>query len=116
MRAGNLDRRITLQRKVVTQSSTGQPIETWSSLTGNRWASVRPVDGDERFTAPQYAAKQQVEFRIRWSSDVADFTPLDRILYPADSSDPTAIYDVLAVHELGRRDGFLIVTFRRSDT
>jgi SPP1 family predicted phage head-tail adaptor len=122
MNLGRLDRRIALQRKTVTRSPSGQPIETWSPLVARRWASVAPVLGDERFTAPQYAALEQVEFRLRWSSDVASVTPLDRIVYPAPaaSSPPPPIaehdlYDVLAVHEIGRRAGLRIVTARRVD-
>jgi SPP1 family predicted phage head-tail adaptor len=105
MKAGTLDRRITIQRKATTQSDSGQPVDTWAALVGSRWASVRPVRGDERFTAPQYAAKQQTEFQIRWSQDVADLTPLDRIIYPAGSSDLTAVFDILAVHESAARKG-----------
>jgi SPP1 family predicted phage head-tail adaptor len=115
MQAGKLDRLISLQRKASTGSSSGQPVDTWTNLIARRWASVAPVRGDERFTAPQYAAKEQTEFRIRWSENVADLTPLDRIIYPAGSSDPTAVYDILAVHEIGRRDGLRIITFRRAD-
>ena len=115
MKAGKLDRRITVQRKTSTQSDSGQPLDTWATLVGPRWAAVAPVRGDERFTAPQYAAKQQTEFKIRWSQDVADLTPLDRIIYPYGSENEADIYDVLAVHEIGRQEGMQIITFRRAD-
>ena len=122
MRAGRLDRRITIQRKSEIQSASGQPVITWATLpTAQRlWASMTPASGDERFTDPQVAAKQQVEFKIRWSLFVADLSPLDRIVYPAinsgDTPAPTAIYDILAVHELERREGLSIIAFRRADT
>ena len=68
-------------------------------------------------------AKQQVEWGIRWSADVASLTPLDRIIYPAVAAgspppaiDHSAIYDVIAVHEIGRREGLRVVTVRRADT
>ena len=122
MRAGRLDRRITIQRKSAAQDDAGEPIEAWTTLVGPRWASVVPAKGDERFAAPAYAAKEQVEFQVRWSQDVASLTPLDRIVYPAveDTSPPAAIdaasvYDILAVHEIGRREGLRILTFRRAD-
>ena len=119
MRAGKLDRLITLQRKDSVASSSGQPIDTWEDLVSRRWASVAPVRGDERFTAPQYAAKEQTEFRIRWSENVADLSPLDRIVYPASNGDPVPdprhVYDILAVHEIGRFEGLKIITFRRAD-
>ena len=109
MRAGLMDRRITLQRKSSTPSSSGDPVVTWAALA-TVWANVSPVRGDERFTDPQYAAKEQTDFRIRYSSDVADLSPLDRILYQS------ATYDILAVHELGRRETLQIIAFRRADT
>jgi head-tail adaptor len=117
MRAGTLDRRITIQRKSDTPSTDGHPVETWSNLVARRWASVMPTGGDERFTDPQYAAKEQTTFHIRWSQDVADLSPLDRIVYPATDGTPApnTVYDILAVHELGRRETLQIVTFRRAD-
>lgn len=118
MKAGRLDRRITIQRKQVSQSDSGQPIETWSILV-TVWASVGPLRGDEVFSAPQYVGKQQTEYRIRFSTDVADLTPLDRIVYPAiNSGDPVperSVYNIFSVNEIGRREGFQIVAFRRAD-
>jgi head-tail adaptor len=120
MRAGQLDRRVTLQRKQSTRSPSGQVVETWESL-GTRFAHVEPVSGEERFSAPQYAAREQVEFHVRWSLVTASLTPLDRIVYPAVEGSPeplpteAAIYDVMAVHEIGRREGLRIMTARRVD-
>ncbi len=123
MRAGRLDRKITIQRKTVTLEYSGQATETWADLVANRWAAVMPLGGDERFAIPEISAKQQVEFRVRWSSNVAGLTPQDRIVYPApaDTSPPTpildtSIYDVAAVHEIGRREGLRIIAIRRTDT
>lgn len=119
MRAGALDRRITIQRKTVTQSPSGAPRETWSNLAQRRPASRKPVRGDERFNTPQLVAREQIEFRIRYSADVANLTPKDRIIEPALSGNETpetrAIYDILAVHEIGRREGLQIITARRAD-
>lgn len=126
MQAGRLDRLITIQRNASTAGEDGQPVESWSVVgTARRPASMRPVRGDERFTAPQYVASEQVEFRVRYADTVAELTPLDRIVYPAftsaeSDSPPTdietrRIYDVLAVHEIGRREGLQIITARRAD-
>jgi head-tail adaptor len=114
-----LVRYITIQRRSVTQSSSGEEVATWGTVVQRRLASVSPTRGDERFSQPQYAAKQTTEFRIRYSNDVADLTPLDRIVYPAigegEEAPATSIYDVLAVHELGRRETLQVVAFRRAD-
>jgi hypothetical protein len=80
------------------------------------------VNGDERFSAPQLVAKVQVEFQVRWSSDIADLSPLDRIVFPTvpDTSPPTpipngSIHDIADVAEIGRREGFKIIALRHAD-
>jgi SPP1 family predicted phage head-tail adaptor len=122
MRYGRLDRKIRIQRKTVALDGAGDPVETWSDLVGSVWASVAPVSGDERFSVPEISASQQTEFQVRWSSTVAGLTPKDRILYPVPANTspeviPDAtIYDVAAVHEIGRRRGLRIIAVRRTDT
>jgi hypothetical protein len=84
---------------------------------------VTPVRGDERFTAEQFVAKQQVEFRIRYSSTVADVNPLDRIIYPPDEGSPSdspmaaesQIFDIIEVSQIGRREGLKIIAARRAE-
>lgn len=122
MRAGPLDRRIDIQRRTVTESGSGFQVEAWTNIVSRRPASYRPLKGEERFVNPQVVASEQVEFKIRYGSSVADLTPLDRIIYPALSADSpptevpkTSVYEILAVNELGRRDGFSIIAQRRAD-
>lgn len=119
MRAGNLDRRVDIQRKTRTQSSSGEIIETWSDVVANIPASIAPLKGDERFNNPQIVATDQVEFRIRFSTEVAALTPLDRVIYPArgTASPPNEgiVYDILQASELGRREGIRILAARRPD-
>jgi head-tail adaptor len=120
MRAGRLDRKITIQRKATTLSDTGEQEESWSSLATNRSASVMPVSGTERFGGEQIESSQQVEFRIRWSENVADLSPLDRVVYPSsDATDSpslgSSVYDVLAVNEIGRHEVLQIITARHPD-
>jgi len=117
MRAGLLDRRIALQRKSVSYSSSGTPVETWSTLV-ERWSAVEPITGDERNAAQQWIAREQTRFTVRWSEEIADLSPLDRVVYPADdvSSSPLpsrSIYDVIAVHEEGRHVALVIMAARR---
>ena len=123
MQSGRLDRRITIQRKTSTASDSGESIEVWETVGElRRAASMRPVRGDERFATDQTVGQEQIEFRVRYSSDVAALSPLDRVVHPALSADsplaePTErqIHDVLAVHEIGRREGLQIITLRRPD-
>ena len=122
MRAGRLDRIITIQRSTWTASDSGEDVKTWSTLIVRRRASLMPVRGEERFSDPQLSAREQVEFRVRYSQDVAALTARDRIVYPAlsesspeDAPDERNIYDIHAVHEIGRREGLRILTSRRPD-
>lgn len=123
MRAGRLDRFITIQRKTVTQSESGEPVEIWNNIDARRPANVSPVRGDEKFSAPEIAALQQTQFTVRYSSLLVDLTPLDRIIYPAldlTASPPEVeeeinTYEILAVFEVGRREGLRILTNRRAD-
>lgn len=120
MRAGRLDRRVALQRRTLTYSAAGDPIETWSDLAADRSASVAPLSGDERFSGEQFVAREQVEFRVRWSAAIADLSPQDRVVYPAsdagDSPVPTrSLYDIITVHEIGRHEGLAIRAARQAD-
>lgn len=84
-----------------------------------------PVKGDERFASPEETAYEQIEFRVRYSADVAALTPLDQIIHPALTTEQAAdagyvvptrsIHDVLACMEIGRREGLKIITQRRAD-
>lgn len=122
MRAGLLDRFVTIQYKTITYSDSGEPVETWVDEL-SRWpASVRPIPGDERFAGEQWVARQQTEFRIRWAEAVAALSPLDRIIYPAPALDVSegepagiTVYDIMDVSEIGRREGLLIKAARRTD-
>src|SRR5262245_24034465 len=96
-----LDRRIDIERRSPQALDiAGQPIESWVKIVQRRSAVITPVRGDERFTSQQFVARQQVEFRIRYSESVADLNPLDRIIYPAataaspEQPNDGEIYDV----------------------
>jgi len=116
LRAGDLDTPIAIQRKSVTYSPSGEPVETWGTLF-NRRASIRPLLGDERNGAEQLVGREQSEFKIRWSLDVATLSPLDRIVCPASDAgispvNSRSIYDVFAVHEIGRNIGLRVLAAR----
>ena len=123
MQAGRLDRFVTIQRKGVSLSDSGEQQETWTTIANGKPASRAPVSGDERFSDPQLTAHEQFEFRIRYEAALADLTPKDRIIYPAlsdaspeDAPDLSRVHDVIAVSEIGRREGLKIITVRRADT
>lgn len=117
MRAGLLDRTIVLQRKTMSYSSTGEPVEMWSNIATRR-AAIDPVTGDERNAAQQWIAREQTKFTVRWSVEIVDLSPLDRVIFPADdaSTSPTpsrSIYDIISAEIQGRNEQFVILAARR---
>jgi len=121
VRGGTLDRTIAIQRVTITQSPSGEERETWSTLS-TRPARYEWLDGTERFGGDQFVAKGQVAFTVRWSTAIADVSPLDRIVYPASAlaNSPTEplnnkLYDIIAVQEVGRNEALRIIAAARQD-
>ena len=106
MRAGRLDRRITLQRKTQAENSFGEPVEAWVDMA-TVWAEKLPLRGSTAFAANQRLAEAETKWRIRYRQNL---TPLDRII--DDEGRPC---DVLGVLEIGRRVGLEIYTKRRAE-
>ena len=127
MRAGTLDRRVTIQRSTPSQNLDGSLLDSWGTVGPSlRPAGFRSLQADERFTAPQLVAREQVEFTVRYDDTLADLNPKDRVIYPALTSQEVnsppndlatrRIYDIVAVQEgAGRRDSLKIIAARQAD-
>lgn len=100
MRAGELDRKIRIERRDISQQDYGEAVPTYT-LLAKTWASVRPLSGREYFAGDQAIAEDFTEFRVRWLDGV---NAQCRIIYNGNE------YNVRAVHEIGRRVGLRIVT------
>lgn len=98
MEAFNLDRPIVIQQLTTGQGSAGGVTETWSEFA-SVLAEYVPAGGLEYFAAQQVNAQFDAKFRIRWISGVV---PTMRIVYDQQN------WDILAVGEIGRRDGIEI--------
>lgn len=109
LRAGTLDRRITLMSAGIVRNEGGDDVDGFVPLA-TVWASVRPAPGVERLASAQSAAEAPTVFRIRWSPAVADFSPSGVIEYPVGSG---RRFDVKSVVEIGRRDGLEIAAVGR---
>jgi SPP1 family predicted phage head-tail adaptor len=93
MRAGKLDRTITLQRLTRTVSPAGTVTETWADLATVR-AELVSNTVTEAGTGYGEADNSALTFRIRY---LADLTTEDRVLYQG------AALDLAGILELGRR-------------
>ena len=99
-----MDRRIGIQRATLTANAYGERAETWATLA-TVWAEVQyKVGGGESVQSDQVFSEQRVHFIIRYSSDVSDIRPSDRIKYNGNN------YQIEGVQEIGRGEGLRIVT------
>lgn len=103
--AGKRDRRITLER-LVSEKIDGTPKDSWKPIA-TVWAAKNELKGYERFQNDRNVADAEVEFVILYSGDVKDLSTADRVTYG------DAKYDIIAVAEIGRKDGLSIKAKRR---
>jgi SPP1 family predicted phage head-tail adaptor len=106
MRAGVLDRRVTILEPIFANDSAGQPIATWS-IIATVWMQQVPKPGAERFAAQQVIGQAVMTWRCRWRTDL---TVKHRL-----RDEDGRIYEIVDIRELKRRDGLEIDTTARSD-
>jgi SPP1 family predicted phage head-tail adaptor len=95
MRAGLLDRTITIERVSNGTSDSGAVAETWSPLVTLRAQLVQ--SGTEEFQRAFGASSETaVIFRTRY---VAGITLADRVSYGS------AVHNIVEIKEIGRRRG-----------
>jgi SPP1 family predicted phage head-tail adaptor len=105
MNAGDLDRRVTLERATVTLDAFGGETQTWATLA-EVWAQAMPVSDGEKWRAAEVAATISTRFRIRWR---ADLRVGDRLIYDG------RVFDIIGVKEIGRREGLEITASARAE-
>lgn len=94
--AGKLNKRVALQRKVTTQDSFGQPVETWTTLA-TVWAHIKTITGtgfvNQEFQAGgTEVSRATASIRIRREvHDRLQLTHADRVVHGS------VIYDIRAV-------------------
>lgn len=99
MKAGPLDRRVTIQRVTLEDDGYGS-VEVWADLVTIS-AQVVQQSGREFLAAAQTQAEQRVLFRLRW---IEGLTVLDRVSYGG------RLHNIQDVKELGRREGVELMT------
>ena len=98
MKAGRLDRRITIQVKSEVVASNMQRTLSWAThLTV--WSNPVEKDGFEKEDNNNRSTMRQVNFRIRYNSTITNEM---RILWEGD------YYKIEDTKELGRKDGLMI--------
>jgi SPP1 family predicted phage head-tail adaptor len=99
MRAGPLDRYVSLQHRVLARNATtGEEAVSYTEYA-SVWASKKDIRGREFFAADQMNSEVSTTFQIRYRTDVV---MTDRIVMDGLN------YNVVAIGEMGRRDGLEI--------
>lgn len=96
MRAGLLDRKVSILRAATAPNAFNEPVETWRPVLTLR-AAYEPVSVGERLRAGEVAAYADARFRVRWSRAAAEIGPTDRLVFEADE------FNILGVTPIGRR-------------
>jgi SPP1 family predicted phage head-tail adaptor len=105
---GSLDRRILLERSIVTMNQFNEPIETWQTLAAVS-GGKRDVSATESYRAQQIGAELTTRFRVRWSPRLADLNPRDRLVIAG------LTYNIIAVREVDRERWLEIDGVRRTE-
>jgi SPP1 family predicted phage head-tail adaptor len=69
MEAGNLNRLITVQKKIINQDSDGYTNETWVDLR-TYWAEMITSGGKEFFAAQRFNEETTAVFRVRFTNAI----------------------------------------------
>lgn len=71
LRAGQLNRRVTLQRQSTVQDSYGAPLSTWIDVA-TVWADIQPLTGRELENAQRMASVVSHQITVRHQAALAD--------------------------------------------
>jgi len=93
LQAGDLDRRITLQRATVTTSTPyNEPVEVWGDI-GTISAQRADASAAEGYRAAEVGAQISTRFTVRYWSLTRGLTPKDRISFEGK------LYNITATRE-----------------
>lgn len=104
MRAGDLDRRVTIRRLTLgADDGYGNQVEEWTDVA-TLWAEVKQTGGTEFLAAGRIGDETRLTFRVRY---LAGITTTDRAVYQGVE------HDIVEVRELGRRKGLELFAVKR---
>lgn len=69
MRAGDLDKRATLQYPAKSRNSFGEDIETWTDLD-TVWCSIEPVSGAEKWLQQERISEATYKVKMRYRANL----------------------------------------------
>lgn len=108
MTAGSLDRRVQFHRAALVDDGFASATN-WADHGAPVWASRRDVSDRERIESEQIAAVITTRFQVRSSTFTRGITAADRLTCEG------ALYDIVGVKQIGRRDMLEITARARAD-
>ncbi|MDE3797599.1 head-tail adaptor protein [Sinorhizobium meliloti] len=78
--AGDLDRKIVIQRSTEVPNEFNEPVLTWLDFVSRR-ALRRDVSDGEKFAAGQVGSSLAARFVIRSDTQTRTVTPVDRLMH-----------------------------------
>jgi len=90
--AGQLNKRIEIQRRVSTQDNMGQETESWTVLA-SRKSSIRMTAGGETVSTTGEIATNMFDIKIRYDSDTKQANTADRVV----NTENQDVYDIVSV-------------------
>tara|TARA_R100000541_G_scaffold243_1_gene908 strand:- start:4409 stop:4762 length:354 start_codon:yes stop_codon:yes gene_type:complete len=93
--AGQLNKRIVIQRRASTQDNMGQETESWSVLA-SRKASIKMTAGGETVSKTGELSTNMFDIKIRYDQDTKTATTADRVVNMSTND----VYDIVSVDNL----------------
>jgi hypothetical protein len=119
MRAGQFDRRVTLQVRARVQDGTGDPVEGWRDLYPELRHGIpaQKIEGPaaERYVGAQLIAVAATVFRMRYSPALLEVYPDTHRLLFRTPSGAVRTYLVHGAVEIGRREGVALACAARAE-
>lgn len=67
--------KITIKQRSTSQNDYGEPVDTWTNVVTNVWASIEPITGREFFAAQQVHSDVNMKVRMIYDSSLAGIKP-----------------------------------------
>ena len=96
MKAGELDQRVTLQRREQGEDEAGQPFDAWVNVA-TVWAAVRPLRANDLIRADALTNIMDVKVTLRYRPGI---TSAMKVTHGADTYRIESVVDVKS----GRRE------------
>jgi head-tail adaptor len=109
LKAGSLDRRVTLERAYNEKDRLGTEVPTWTSLATVR-ASRTDLRGREQVESAELAAEQWARFTVRWSRQLLELDATCRLVDERGRD-----WAISSVVEVGRRKSIEIMAVARAE-